>query len=323
MQMPGRDTTFKTAYRYGFNGKEMDNEPYGQGNEYDYGFRIYNPRVGKFLSVDPLTNKYPELTPYQFASNQPIDGVDLDGLEHFRVATMFYDKKGKLDMTTTLQVEHATEQNEAEIGYGEVDAVQSAAQGLWNIIRHPINTVKGLYKTVTHPVQTFNTAKNKIANDFKENPNKALGNTIVNSLLLTFGGELFNGSKIVEETEFLTSEEFTILSEEGAVNVNKIRFSQNSISEEITDATESSKMSLDDFIRNLKNGTIDPSKVKPIRIVEKDGNIFTLDNRRLYAYRQAGIKEIPYKKLNEIPKNQGFKFTTTNEGTSIVVRKKK
>ncbi len=32
--------------------------------------------------MDPLTKKYPELTPYQFASNRPIDGIDLDGREH-------------------------------------------------------------------------------------------------------------------------------------------------------------------------------------------------------------------------------------------------
>jgi hypothetical protein len=32
--------------------------------------------------VDPLASKYPELTPFQFASNRPIDAVDLDGLEH-------------------------------------------------------------------------------------------------------------------------------------------------------------------------------------------------------------------------------------------------
>ena len=48
---------------------------------YDYGFRIYNPAIGKFLSVDPLTEKYPELTPYQFASNTPIKAIDIDGLE--------------------------------------------------------------------------------------------------------------------------------------------------------------------------------------------------------------------------------------------------
>lgn len=35
----------------------------------------------KFLSTDPLTKKYPELTPYQFASNTPIQGIDLDGME--------------------------------------------------------------------------------------------------------------------------------------------------------------------------------------------------------------------------------------------------
>jgi hypothetical protein len=43
--------------------------------------RVYDPRAGRFLSVDPITSKYPELTPYQFASNRPVDGVDQDGLE--------------------------------------------------------------------------------------------------------------------------------------------------------------------------------------------------------------------------------------------------
>jgi len=43
--------------------------------------RIYDPRVGRFLSLDPLQKNYPELTPYQFASNRPIDGIDQDGLE--------------------------------------------------------------------------------------------------------------------------------------------------------------------------------------------------------------------------------------------------
>ncbi len=37
---------------------------------------------GRFLSVDPLARSYPMLTPYQFASNSPIAGIDLDGLEY-------------------------------------------------------------------------------------------------------------------------------------------------------------------------------------------------------------------------------------------------
>lgn len=43
--------------------------------------RIYDPRLGRFLSVDPITKDYPELTPYQFASNRPVEGIDIDGME--------------------------------------------------------------------------------------------------------------------------------------------------------------------------------------------------------------------------------------------------
>ncbi|MEZ4909520.1 MAG: hypothetical protein R2774_01530 [Saprospiraceae bacterium] len=49
---------------------------------------MYNPSIGKFLSVDPITDEYPELTPYQFASNRPIQGIDLDGLEFFIPTTL-------------------------------------------------------------------------------------------------------------------------------------------------------------------------------------------------------------------------------------------
>jgi RHS repeat-associated protein len=81
MVMPGRKYSAGTGYRYGFNGKEEDDEVKGDGNFQDYGFRIYDVRVVRFISVDPLKKIYPELTPYQFASNRPIDGVDMDGLE--------------------------------------------------------------------------------------------------------------------------------------------------------------------------------------------------------------------------------------------------
>ena len=79
--MPGRKHSAGSGYRYGFNGKENDNDVKGEGNQQDYGMRIYDPRLGKFLSVDPITKDFPELTPYQFASNSPIESIDLDGLE--------------------------------------------------------------------------------------------------------------------------------------------------------------------------------------------------------------------------------------------------
>lgn len=81
--MPGRNAN-PGEYRYGFNGKELDDDGTGMGgggNTYDYGFRIYNPQIAKFLSVDPLTKNYPWYTPYQFAGDNPIRFIDLDGLE--------------------------------------------------------------------------------------------------------------------------------------------------------------------------------------------------------------------------------------------------
>ena len=81
MLLVGRNWELGNNYRYEFNGKESDTETYGESNIYDYGFRIYNPRLGKFLSVDPLMSEYPFYTPYQFAGNLPIWKIDIDGLE--------------------------------------------------------------------------------------------------------------------------------------------------------------------------------------------------------------------------------------------------
>jgi len=86
--MPGRKYYNGSEYRYGFNGKENDKDA-GEGIQ-DYGMRVYDTRLGKFLSVDPITKEYPELTPYQFASNCVIAGIDLDGLE------IYYTFDGKL-----------------------------------------------------------------------------------------------------------------------------------------------------------------------------------------------------------------------------------
>jgi RHS repeat-associated protein len=92
-----------SSYRYGFNGKQNDNEIMGEGNFQDYGMRMYNPRIGRFFNVDPLTKKFPELTPYQFSSNTPIWAIDLDGLEAYFSNEGVFQKWGK-DKSATAQV---------------------------------------------------------------------------------------------------------------------------------------------------------------------------------------------------------------------------
>jgi len=65
-----------------------------------------NAEQSRFLSVDPLGKKFPELSPYQYASNRPIDGKDLDGLEWQSSGKYFNSVTGKyeIDYKVTLSL---------------------------------------------------------------------------------------------------------------------------------------------------------------------------------------------------------------------------
>jgi RHS repeat-associated protein len=80
MPMPGRNYT-SSSYRFGFNGQEKDDEISGSGNHIDFKFRGYDPRTGRFWTIDPMVKEFPFYSPYQFASNNPILAADLEGLE--------------------------------------------------------------------------------------------------------------------------------------------------------------------------------------------------------------------------------------------------
>lgn len=78
--LAGRSYTAPNSdYRFAFNGKEKDNEVNGEGNAYDFGARIYDPRLGRWLSVDPLQEKYVSFSPYNYSINSPIMLGDPDG----------------------------------------------------------------------------------------------------------------------------------------------------------------------------------------------------------------------------------------------------
>jgi RHS repeat-associated protein len=80
LEMPGRTEQFGSLQtRFGFNGKEKDTHLHNSLTHYDYGFRIYNPAIGRFLTVDPLEQKYPSIAPYTYVANNPINLLDPDG----------------------------------------------------------------------------------------------------------------------------------------------------------------------------------------------------------------------------------------------------
>jgi RHS repeat-associated protein len=80
-------------YRDGFNGKEKDDEVYGKNNFQDYGMRMYDTRIARFISVDPLTSSFPWNSTYAFAEGNPIENIDLDGLEKITYLFNFSGEK--------------------------------------------------------------------------------------------------------------------------------------------------------------------------------------------------------------------------------------
>lgn len=76
--MPSR-ALFSSSYRYGFNGMERDDELKGDGNSYEFKARVYDPRIGRWLSYDPLAfSQYP-LSSYQYTGNNPVYYIDKEG----------------------------------------------------------------------------------------------------------------------------------------------------------------------------------------------------------------------------------------------------
>ncbi|WP_445722738.1 RHS repeat domain-containing protein [Flavobacterium sp.] len=104
MTLPGR-TSSSTAYRYGFQGQEKDDELKGEGNSLNYKYRMHDPRVGRFFAVDPLEVKFPWNSPYAFSENRVIDGVELEGLEF---DNMKIDVGFKINITFTNAVKIKT-----------------------------------------------------------------------------------------------------------------------------------------------------------------------------------------------------------------------
>lgn len=79
MLMPGRSFS-SDKYKFGFNGKEKDDEITGvTGANLDFGARIYDSRVGRWLSTDPWFKKYPSYSSYNFTLCNPISYMDNNG----------------------------------------------------------------------------------------------------------------------------------------------------------------------------------------------------------------------------------------------------
>lgn len=176
-----------TGYKYGFNEKENDLETKTQ----DYGFRIYNPSLGKFLSVDPLTKEYPWYTPYQFAGNKPIAAIDIDGAEEFLVIRWMDGDKLRGVTIFKLHNTQKIDINSKMVVYKELPLsemhkyVTSNGKAFKNINFIPINYLNNgkhkefLARDKSEWVEGFKSLENGFINGGQENYNSKPGITPV------------------------------------------------------------------------------------------------------------------------------------------------
>lgn len=175
----------KLSNPYQYNDKEMLDENAGL-NWYDYGFRSYDPQIGRFMQLDPMADYFSDLTPYQYAGDDPIANVDMDGLEEAdaigvtaNAAKSLADAivtptAGQLAAHAALKAASKSTTTLISLagnflkGIGE--AAVSTLKGVGNMVLHPGNSILAIAHIVTNPVETFITLKKVVVNtyfDFK------------------------------------------------------------------------------------------------------------------------------------------------------------
>ena len=75
------NTTTSGIQSYKYNGKELD-RIHGV-DWYDYEARMYDGALGRFTTVDPLTEKYYSTNLYAYCKNNPINRIDPDGKDDY------------------------------------------------------------------------------------------------------------------------------------------------------------------------------------------------------------------------------------------------
>jgi RHS repeat-associated protein len=220
MMMPGRKYDAGVGYRYGFNGKENDNEVKGEGNQQDYGMRIYDLRLGRFLSIDPITKKYPELTPYQFASNSPIRGIDQDGLELYLKndalvsMSLSYDPKLKkiTDVSTFISLDNG---NLAVIRAGMETLIAQNKASCQNCVCVTSNNTINVYQLGINPNFEDKSDDKDALNDVLDLPKNVSGEE-------NFEARTFSGKATASNNEMQKAESDAFTSSALGVNSSRL-----------------------------------------------------------------------------------------------------
>ena len=124
--------------RDGYTGKEAQNEDFGTCYT-DFGARQYSPTLRRWMTPDPLSEKYYGVSPYAFCNNNPVNFVDPDG--------MYIDKASRVEW-----------KNNKRLIQEKLDGLQHQVSMLEGI-ENSSNIVDALNQQITGIKQTLSTMK--------------------------------------------------------------------------------------------------------------------------------------------------------------------
>ena len=136
---------------------------------------------------------------------------------------------------------------------------------------------------------------------------RRIGAGTFNYLLMTIGGALLKGKGTACEA---------VESGSNTVNPKDVNFMQSSIKNQTGEHTVLGNAEA------LKSGALKATDLPEIRIwQDADGKLWTLDHRRLAAFRMAELDSVPFRwATDEEVANQMWKMTTKTNGISIKLK---
>lgn len=100
------------------------------------------------------------------------------------------------------------------------------------------------------------------------------------------------------------------------IDPHRVRFSRRSAAFSFRDGMNT----IATLAAALQAGRVDLEHFPPIRLVERKGQLFTLDHRRLEAFRRADVA-IPFRMATPAEAaRESWKFTTRNDGLSLEIK---
>ena len=145
------NTYAQTTNRFKFNGKEEQTT--GNLQYLDYGARMYDNKIGRWLTQDPLSEKYYAYSQYSFSGNNPILNIDNDGKAwdtFIDAAFLIYDLGSAL-YNHIIGEHKQAQQNWKDVG---IDAASMIIPG----VAAPM--IKGVGKVATETIEVANKLDN-------------------------------------------------------------------------------------------------------------------------------------------------------------------